>query len=420
MSQHVFCLACCFIILIGAVATSDIVRPLQDAPSEPWAEHLGHEGREAHAIITAWLKAYYEHVDKRDDVFPPPPSLPTIKPRGEQLPHHPVVEYSESETDPHSWSRWNANQSCESFLEEKKERWTAKRQDNRAKRYLIVIPVGDDFKAEDWVTHPEHATYDLVAIYYGKNPQWTCGPLCVQSLSFPGTKWYLLNMLIKERPDLWASFQYQAVMVADDDIKVDTCRLNRAFEVFEAYGLLLGQMSLCYTPWRSTYWHVSESRLDSSQSCISLFEVQSATTLQVNVAMVSCNEAFSIIMLSAVSSSKERSGVYSALHHFRRDHGGWIYYEIYCTVCSGFCECPGRSRIPSSRDHSDFFPWYVYIGYHHNFYSLLQAPIFRMDFFQGVVAPTLYNAYTGRSRAIRSDDVVINGCRCSPWVSFES
>lgn len=233
-----------------------------EAVSVPWAEQLGDEGKEAYAKMSAWLNAFFRSVESQDDLFPPAPKLVEIKPRVSGLPQLDVKSYPESLTDPHEWSKFFSYETCGSFLSRRKPKYESRIESLKAnKRYLIVIPVGDEFDASQWVTHPEHATYDLVVIYYGKNDSWNCSPLCKHTIRLHGTKWYLLNAMIKQHPDLWSSFaqQYQAIMVADDDLKVNTCSLNRAFEIFEAYGLLLAQMSLCKTSWRSTYWNVSIS-----------------------------------------------------------------------------------------------------------------------------------------------------------------
>ena len=81
-------------------------------------------------------------------------------------------------------------------------------------------------------------------------------PLHAQVIHGGGTKWFLLHALYKSHPKEWAALaeQYGAVMVADDDLLFDTCTLNRSFEIFRSYSLLLAQPSVCPSPRRATYW----------------------------------------------------------------------------------------------------------------------------------------------------------------------
>ena len=78
----------------------------------------------------------------------------------------------------------------------------------------------------------------------------------VQVIHGGGTKWFLLHAFHTSSPKEWAALagQYEAVMVADDDLRFDTCTLNRNFEIFRAYSLLLAQPSVCPSHRRATYW----------------------------------------------------------------------------------------------------------------------------------------------------------------------
>lgn len=55
---------------------------------------------------------------------------------------------------------------------------------------LLVVPVGDEWKAERWLTHPQAATFDIVAIHHGDDPNFTC-PECRLVTKIKGPKWRL-------------------------------------------------------------------------------------------------------------------------------------------------------------------------------------------------------------------------------------
>jgi hypothetical protein len=240
MKLAICVLACC----LAATAANENFK------EEPWAEQLGEEGERAHEAMTAWLTAFIENTAP-EDLHPAAPVLPTIKPRGFVLPQRRISVYPESLSDAHYWTKWDVNQTCDVFL-------ASVAPLSVPRRHLIIAPVGSKFNASRWLTHPQHASYDIIALYYGNHSSFTC-PLCLATLQLPGTKWYLLNTFLKQNATFWSELveRYDAVMVADDDIAMDTCVINRAFELFDAYGLLLGQPSLCRTAWRSTFWQAS-------------------------------------------------------------------------------------------------------------------------------------------------------------------
>ena len=239
-------------------------RPARAQPSmgvlEPWAEQLGEEGAAAHASMAKWLTAFFAS-EPADALFPTPPRLPRTKPRRQRLPPLEVALYNESAVDRHIWTKWNASGPCSDALR------AAPRPARRTN--LVVAPVGSGFDAAQWLTHPEHATYDIVALYYGASPETFTCPLCkavrspprprcmqprrraaaarfaapglgrgvrsrvcgvcLQVVPMRGTKWFLMHALAKQNATLWAQLarDYAAVMVADDDLLFDTCTLNR-------------------------------------------------------------------------------------------------------------------------------------------------------------------------------------------------
>ncbi|KAL4430961.1 hypothetical protein ABPG75_006217 [Micractinium tetrahymenae] len=121
--------------------------------------------------------------------------------------------------------------------------------------YLLVVPVGNDVSSVlEWLDLPDSATFDVVLLHYGSaDPPPAC-PACAAVLHIAGPKWHLLWQAT--RLPVWRTLiaGKRAVMVADDDLVMDTCSINRAFEVFSAYGLLLGQPSLCPTAHRPSWY----------------------------------------------------------------------------------------------------------------------------------------------------------------------
>jgi hypothetical protein len=227
----------------------------------PWAEQVDPVGYKAHSQMAKWLDAFFK-VTPEDQLAPAPPLLPKIE-KVPTTPLKPFFKEQESPEDPHVWKNWQWTENSNN-CQQINSALAVSAQTNRAeieippkREFLIIAPVGSTFNASKWMTHPSLATYDIVALYYGTAVDTFACPLCKAVIPGAGAKWSLLNRFIDNEPAMWAEFskQYKAVMVADDDVEFfDTCTINRIFEVFRAYNLLLGQPSLCRTPYRSTYW----------------------------------------------------------------------------------------------------------------------------------------------------------------------
>lgn len=216
---------------------------------EPWAEELSAKASTAHARMAAYLADFFARTPPAL-LAPPPPRLPITRARGARLPARNATLHAEAAADPHRWARWNASAPCDAVVAAALGAGPPPRRTN-----LLIAPVGSAFDARAWLTHPAAATYDVVALYYGSDDDFTC-PLCRAVVRGGGTKWFLLRQLATRNASLWAVLlaEYDAFMVPDDDLLFDTCALNRAFELFAAYGLLMAQPSLCKTPYRSTFW----------------------------------------------------------------------------------------------------------------------------------------------------------------------
>jgi len=135
-----------------------------------------------------------------------------------------------------------------------------------AKEYLVIAPVDASFNASSWLTHPKQSNFDLAIIYYGGDGNDTLhhineticgggragggGRLCKYIWQACGPKWRLVRDMATQHPAVWKGIrrQYKAIMVADDDLIMDTCVISRSFEIHSAYHLLLSQPSLCAPP----------------------------------------------------------------------------------------------------------------------------------------------------------------------------
>ena len=73
---------------------------------------------------------------------------------------------------------------------------------------------------------PQLATFDLVALHYGSAPRLDC-PFCRAVFPLRGPKWRLVWRLTQLPAWRELAAGYRAVMVADDDLEVTTCSLNR-------------------------------------------------------------------------------------------------------------------------------------------------------------------------------------------------
>ena len=74
---------------------------------------------------------------------------------------------------------------------------------------LLVVPAGDDWRAERWLSHPNAATFDIVAIHHGEDANFTC-PECLLVSKIKGPKWrlYYLFTITSEWEALVNQYDY--------------------------------------------------------------------------------------------------------------------------------------------------------------------------------------------------------------------
>lgn len=112
------------------------------------------------------------------------------------------------------------------------------------KTNLLIVPVGDDWSAEAWLTHPAAATFDIIALHHGEDPNFKC-PQCLSVVSKKGPKWRLYYEFTDTEEWDRLALQYDYIMLPDDDLKMDTCAINKVFSLMREYDLLLAQPSVC-------------------------------------------------------------------------------------------------------------------------------------------------------------------------------
>jgi hypothetical protein len=104
-------------------------------------------------------------------------------------------------------------------------------------KYLVFSSVGDRNNVRYWTSDQVNKNFDLVLYYYGDeaNPQFNADLVVHRKgLKFENFYHFLKNHDIEE---------YRAIWVVDDDIIIDTASINKMFEIFSQYNLLLAQPS---------------------------------------------------------------------------------------------------------------------------------------------------------------------------------
>jgi len=128
---------------------------------------------------------------------------------------------------------------------------------SKDKKALVVAPIGDFSFHNSWLrtVDGECRNWDLFAMYYGSHPESFSCPDCLGIQNFQGAKWRIISKFLNSttwRHDL--SHRYDIVMFPDDDLQLSSTVLNKFFEVFDSFGLVLGQPSVCPYVSREPYY----------------------------------------------------------------------------------------------------------------------------------------------------------------------
>ncbi len=123
------------------------------------------------------------------------------------------------------------------------------RAGNKESRYALVIAaVGDSSTHTEWLKGARFRgrNWDIVALYYGQNPNKFSCKECRTVYTGQGAKWNLLYRFLKETKGYRRfAHRYAAIMIADDDLKMNAKDLNKYFDLMIAFNLTLAQPSEC-------------------------------------------------------------------------------------------------------------------------------------------------------------------------------
>ncbi|GAB4823075.1 hypothetical protein N2152v2_010121 [Parachlorella kessleri] len=136
-------------------------------------------------------------------------------------------------------------------------------EDTSNRSYLVIAAAGDVSEHGMWMDGLDSATFDVILLYYGSDSNFTC-PQCRDIVLRKGPKWRLLYEYMTSNSSSWRSLsnQYKAVMVPDDDLRMNSGIIDLAFKVFSRHGLLLGQPSICRSDTSYTYWETVKQKVE--------------------------------------------------------------------------------------------------------------------------------------------------------------
>lgn len=109
------------------------------------------------------------------------------------------------------------------------------------KKFLIVLRTGDTSLHKEWLTPKIERNFDLFLDYYGDQPNMFKEDATYYTAS-KSVKYNSLFALIENYKSI--IFDYKAVWFPDDDISTNSVNINKMFDLFSTYDLLLAQPSL--------------------------------------------------------------------------------------------------------------------------------------------------------------------------------
>lgn len=110
------------------------------------------------------------------------------------------------------------------------------------RKYLVFCRASDQSLHKQWLEPSEDRNFDLFIEYYGDQQNQFFDDCEYYSLHKEGSKWTRFPALLKEHQDL--IFSYDAIMIADDDLSMNSSVISQAFEILITYNLLLAQSAL--------------------------------------------------------------------------------------------------------------------------------------------------------------------------------
>jgi len=108
-------------------------------------------------------------------------------------------------------------------------------------RNLVISPIGDDSVHASWLSERASRAFDVFLIHYGSREGFGRQDADYY-IARPGFKWELLAYALREHGDIVD--RYDRIWCPDCDIRADTAKVNRLFELFERYSLQLAQPAI--------------------------------------------------------------------------------------------------------------------------------------------------------------------------------
>jgi hypothetical protein len=126
-------------------------------------------------------------------------------------------------------------------------------------RNLIFVRTGDSSLHKSWVVPRAKRNYDLFISYFGSNPGTFRDDGEYYEVA-SGLKYPAFTKLLNERAEL--VYSYDAVWIPDDDLLTSATLINRMFDLFHRYKLLLAQPALA----PGSYWAHEVTRMMEKKS----------------------------------------------------------------------------------------------------------------------------------------------------------
>lgn len=217
----------------------------------------------------AWLQRFHAEQRQRGDV-----------PRWPAAVALPSCEAPSAALDGHTLRRQQQQQQQRRQQRQQQQR----QQQQQHARHLVLATVGDnwgpDADTNRWLDDEASATFDVVVIYYGSDPSWSC-PQCLHTFYGQGPKWQLL-LNVTYSPE-WEAIvagrdpRRTFVWLPDDDIVASSCDITRFLRVMEAHQLVLAQMSVCRTNGTEVVWDHMFQSCDHALRYTTFVEIMAAS-----------------------------------------------------------------------------------------------------------------------------------------------
>lgn len=108
-------------------------------------------------------------------------------------------------------------------------------------KFLVIARVSDDSLHKEWISPSEDKNFDLFLEYYGQHSNRYAEDCQYYSECKTGTLFPRMYEIIKNNPFI---FDYDAIMIACDDVDMNATKINKMFQIFMSYNLWLAQPAL--------------------------------------------------------------------------------------------------------------------------------------------------------------------------------